>query len=57
MQFYPAASDLEATVHPGLYQRRNGCVDLSTLTGPGFGYAGAETVRALPAPALRLGSF
>ena len=56
MQFYPAASDLEATVHPGLYQRRNGCVNLSSLTGPGFGYAGAETVRELPAPALRLGS-
>ncbi len=50
MQFYPAASDLEATVHPGLYRRRDGCVDLSTLTGPGFGYAGAETVRELPAP-------
>jgi hypothetical protein len=54
MQFYPAASDLEATVHPGLYRRRDGCVDLSTLTGPGFGYAGAETVRDLPAPSLNL---
>ena len=55
MQFYPAASDLEATVHPGLYRRRDGCVDLSTLTGPGFGYAGAETVRDLPAPSVSLG--
>jgi hypothetical protein len=38
MQFYPEASRLEATVHPGLYQRRNGEVDLSTLGGSGFGY-------------------
>jgi hypothetical protein len=57
MQFYPAASDLEATVHPGLYQRRNGCVDLSTLTGPGFGYAGAETIREPGAPSLVLGNI
>ena len=55
MQFYPAASDLEATVHPGLYRRRDGRVDLTTLTGAGFGYAGAETVRELPAPAMALG--
>ena len=38
MQFYPEASRLEATVHPGLYQRRGGTVDLSTLGGNGFGY-------------------
>ena len=38
MQFYPEASRLEATVHPGLYQRRGGEVDLSTLGGSGFGY-------------------
>ena len=57
MQFYPAASDLEATVHPGLYRRRDGRVDLSTLTGPGFGYAGAETVREPGAPSLVLGNI
>ena len=33
MQFYPEASSAEARVHPGLYRRRNGCVDLSTLEG------------------------
>jgi len=38
MQFYPEASRLEATVHPGLYQRRHGEVNLSTLGGSGFGY-------------------
>jgi L-alanine-DL-glutamate epimerase-like enolase superfamily enzyme len=38
MQFYPEASRLEAAVHPGLYQRRGGEVDLSTLGGSGFGY-------------------
>jgi L-alanine-DL-glutamate epimerase-like enolase superfamily enzyme len=39
MQFYPEASLAEEKVHPGIYQRRNGMVDLSTLRGPGFGYA------------------
>lgn len=38
MQFYPEASRLEAAVHPGLYRRRGGEVDLSTLAGSGFGY-------------------
>ena len=38
MQFYPEASLREAKVHPGIYKRRGGDLDLSTLTGPGFGY-------------------
>ncbi len=38
MQFYPEASIREAQVHPGIYRRRQGELDLSTLTGPGFGY-------------------
>jgi hypothetical protein len=54
MQFYPAASQPEARVHPGLYRRRNGSVDLTTLGGPGFGYRVEEINRALPAPALSL---
>jgi len=54
MQFYPAASIPEAQVHPGLYRRRNGCVDLATLAGPGFGYRVEEMKRELPAPALSL---
>jgi len=38
MQFYPDASKPEQAVHPGLYSRRNGELDLSTIAGPGFGY-------------------
>jgi hypothetical protein len=44
MQFYPEASKREAKIHPGLYQRRNGQVDLSTLRGPGFGYRLSEMI-------------
>jgi L-alanine-DL-glutamate epimerase-like enolase superfamily enzyme len=51
MQFYPEASRAEAAVHPGLYQRRGGCVDLATLGGRGFGYRLEEMKRALPAEA------
>jgi len=48
MQFYPEASKAEERVHPGLYRRREGCVDLSTLGGPGFGYRVGEIHRELP---------
>jgi L-alanine-DL-glutamate epimerase-like enolase superfamily enzyme len=48
MQFYPAASVAEEAVHPGLYKRRDGKVDLSTLSGPGFGYRLDEIERQLP---------
>lgn len=50
MQFYPAASEPEAVVHPGLYRRRNGVLDRSTLGETGFGYRAREIVRELPAP-------
>jgi L-alanine-DL-glutamate epimerase-like enolase superfamily enzyme len=52
MQFYPAASLPEAAVHPGLYRRTNGRLDLSTLRGPGFGYRLEEIERQLPPPAF-----
>ena len=55
MQFYPEASSAEARVHGGLYQRRDGLIDLSTLQGPGFGYRLEEMQRALPAPAVSVG--
>ncbi len=55
MQFYPEASAAEAAVHPGLYQRRDGQVDLSSIAGPGFGYRLAEMCRELPASVVRLG--
>ena len=51
MQFYPDASRPEAAVHPGLYQRQHGKVDLSSVQGPGFGYRVGETKRELPPPA------
>jgi L-alanine-DL-glutamate epimerase-like enolase superfamily enzyme len=51
MQYYPAASDAEAAVHPGLYRRRAGMLDLSTLCGSGFGYRLNEIRRELPSPA------
>jgi L-alanine-DL-glutamate epimerase-like enolase superfamily enzyme len=51
MQFYPNASAPEAMVHPGIYRRRDGTIDLSTLNGPGFGYRLPEIRRTLPEPA------
>ena len=51
MQFYPDASIPEAEVHPGMYQRRLGCVDLSSAQGSGFGYRLREIKRTLPEPA------
>ena len=48
MQFYPEASTLEAAVHPGLYQRRHGYLDLGSLGPTGFGYRVEEIGRPLP---------
>ncbi len=50
MQFYPEASLPEEAVHPGIYKRRDGNVDLSTLKGPGFGYCLDKIKRELPSP-------
>jgi L-alanine-DL-glutamate epimerase-like enolase superfamily enzyme len=50
MQFYPDASKPEAAVHPGLFERRAGMVDLSTLNQhAGFGYTLEKITRKLPA--------
>ncbi len=57
MQFYPEASLAEAAVHPGLYQRREGCVDLNTVRGPGFGYRVGEIQRSLPEVAAAAGQI
>ena len=54
-QFYPTASTAEAVAHPALYQRRSGQVDLSTITGPGFGYCLEKINRTLPPPAATFG--
>lgn len=53
MQFYPEASSYEARVHPGLYSRREGQLDLTSIRGPGFGYRIAEMKRPLPQPAIQ----
>ncbi|MBQ7177358.1 MAG: mandelate racemase/muconate lactonizing enzyme family protein [Victivallales bacterium] len=50
MQFYPEASLPEAEVHPGIYKRSNGVVDISSLNGPGFGYCINQINRELPEP-------
>jgi L-alanine-DL-glutamate epimerase-like enolase superfamily enzyme len=55
MQFYPEASNPEAAVHPGLYTRRAGKLDWSSLAGPGFGYRLSEIKRELPPPAAVFG--
>jgi L-alanine-DL-glutamate epimerase-like enolase superfamily enzyme len=49
MQFSPDASLPEARVHPGLFRRRDGVLDLSTLGTAGFGYRVAEIGRELGA--------
>lgn len=51
MQFYPEASAAEAAVHPGLYRRRDGFLDLSSVSGAGFGLRVDEITRSLPPPA------
>lgn len=51
MQFYPTASGPEARVHPGIYRRRDGVIDFSTVAGPGLGYRLSEIARELPEPA------
>lgn len=50
MQFYPEASLAESKVHPGLYRRAGGHLDLSSLKGSGFGYRVEEIERELPDP-------
>jgi L-alanine-DL-glutamate epimerase-like enolase superfamily enzyme len=55
MQFYPEASSFEARVHPGIYARRDGELDLSTIKGPGFGYRVGEIARPLPLPVATFG--
>jgi L-alanine-DL-glutamate epimerase-like enolase superfamily enzyme len=57
MQFYPEASRAEAVVHPCLYRRRDGCVDLSSVRGPGLGYRLEEIHRPLPPADFSVGAL
>ena len=50
MQFYPEASASEALIHPGLYTRRDGFLDLGTLGKEGFGYRIEEIYSASGSP-------
>ena len=50
MQFYPEASDIEAVAHPGVYSRQSGELNLSSLSGSGFGYQVERINRNLPKP-------
>lgn len=45
IQYCPEASLSEAAVHPGLFRRRGGCLELSSLTGTGYGYRMEEISR------------
>jgi L-alanine-DL-glutamate epimerase-like enolase superfamily enzyme len=56
MQFYPDASAPEAAVHPGVFRRRHGRIDLSTITGSGLGYRVSEIQRELPAAVVEYGN-
>jgi len=53
MQFYPDASLAEEQVHPGLYRRHNGSLNLLSIQGSGFGYRLGEIKRELPDPVAR----
>jgi L-alanine-DL-glutamate epimerase-like enolase superfamily enzyme len=55
MQFYPEISLPEAAVHPEIYRRKNGMLDLTTIHGPGFGYRISEISRTLPQASFYLG--
>lgn len=53
MQFYPDASSPEAAVHPGMFRRRGGAIDLSSLGPTGFGFRMDGIDRELPPATLR----
>ncbi|MFN7138860.1 MAG: enolase C-terminal domain-like protein [Limisphaerales bacterium] len=55
MQFYPEASAAEALVHPGLYRRKKGEIELATICGNGFGYRLEKMNRVLPQAAAEFG--
>ena len=52
MQFYPDASLPEEAVHPGVYRRRDGKLDITSIKGPGFGYRIDSIRRELSDPAV-----
>jgi len=57
MQFYPAASAIEERIHPGVYRRRDGVIQLESVRGAGIGLRTGEIRRLLPAPAGQHGTW
>ncbi|MGC9312605.1 MAG: enolase C-terminal domain-like protein [Sediminispirochaetaceae bacterium] len=55
-QYYPAVSLPEERIHPGIFRRRRGEVDVATLSGSGMGYRIPEIGRELPEPELVCGA-
>lgn len=55
-QFYPEASLPEQAVHPGLYRREDGAVNLGSVAGAGFGSQVDRIQRELPPVAARFGN-
>jgi L-alanine-DL-glutamate epimerase-like enolase superfamily enzyme len=55
MQFYPEASAPEREIHPGIYRRRHGVLNLQSLGSKGFGYRLKKIGRVLPEPAIVTG--
>lgn len=49
-QFYPEASKPEEAIHPGLFRRHDGRIELSSIHGYGFGARADEIKRTLPEP-------
>lgn len=48
VQYFPFASEFEERIHPGLFSRRDGSINVSSLRGPGIGYRIDEIRRILP---------
>ncbi len=46
-QFFPATNEPESKVHPGVFKLQDGCINTTTITGPGVGYRWNEIGRSL----------
>ena len=48
-QFFPATNEPESRVHPGVFKLEDGCIDTTSITGPGIGYRWEEVGRRFAA--------
>jgi hypothetical protein len=44
-QYFPNASLAEAKVHPGIFRRQNGYLNLESIRGNGFGFRMEEILK------------